>query len=95
MQETYRVLSIDAWRDPEGGWTWNGWYQAGSIHRSTVNEWGWPVNARKALHWFRREGYITKASAGKVAIEDDGYNVVVVARGTREPLFAVEYGCDV
>ena len=32
------------------------------------------------------------AGWGQVAIEDDGYNVVVVERHTREPLYAIEYG---
>ena len=32
------------------------------------------------------------ASKGRVALEDDGYNVVIVNKSTREPLFAIEYG---
>ena len=92
MQETYRILSIDAWRDVEGGWTWSTWYDVGSIDRDALDALTTP---RRILAWLRREGYVTKASAGKVAVYDDGYNIVVVARGTGELLFAIEYGCDV
>jgi len=40
----------------------------------------------------RDAGIITRESRGRVAVEDDGYNVVVMARGTREPLIALAYG---
>lgn len=47
-------------------------------------------SARKLLKLFRdRTGL---AGWGQVAIEDDGYNVVVVERHTRKPLYAIEYG---
>lgn len=29
---------------------------------------------------------------GAVCVEDDGYNVEIQARGTREPLYAIAYG---
>lgn len=39
--KTYRVLSIDAWRECEG-YTWNAWYDAGDITADAIH---W--NARK------------------------------------------------
>jgi hypothetical protein len=33
-------------------------------------------------------------SVGKCAIEDDQYNIVIVERSTRRPLFAIEYEVD-
>lgn len=83
-----KVLSIDAWRDGSG-WTWNTWYTVGEIDKATFETLYTP---RKQLKWFRDEGYLTAESAGKVAIDDDGYNIVVTARGTGQPLFAIEYG---
>jgi hypothetical protein len=40
----------------------------------------------------REAGHLCNGSQGRIAIEDDGYNVVFLARGTREPLLAIEYG---
>lgn len=84
-----RILSIDAWRYGDG-WQWNAWYSAGSIDRETFE--AMEGNARKTLAWFRSEGYLKPTSGGKCAVDDDGYNVVIVDRGTREPLYAIEYG---
>ena len=86
--KTYRILSIDAWREREG-YTWNAWYDAGDITADAIH---W--NARKLLKYFRDNGYLAEKSAGKCAIEDDQYNIVIVERSTRRPLFAIEYGVD-
>ena len=86
--KTYRILSIDAWREYEG-YTWNAWYDAGDITADAIH---W--NARKLLKYFRDNGFLTENSAGKCAIEDDQYNIVIVERSTRRPLFAIEYGVD-
>jgi hypothetical protein len=51
-------------------------------------------NARKLLKYFRDNGFLTEKSAGKCAIDDDQYNIVIVERSTRRPLFAIEYGVD-
>jgi hypothetical protein len=87
--KTYRILSIDAWRECDGGYTWNAWYDAGDIDADAIH---W--NARKILKYFRDNGYLTEKSAGKCAIDDDQYNIVIVERSTRRPLFAIEYGVD-
>ena len=87
------VLSIDAWRYDDG-WTWNNWFKVGTVEpkdfraltrsRAKTN--------RRMIRFFREHGYLSEGSKGRVAIEDDGYNVVVIDKGTREPLFAIEYG---
>lgn len=82
-----KILSIDAWRDSEGGWAWNNWYSVGEIELAATD---W--KPRKLLKWFRDNGYLKESSAGKCAIEDDGYNIVILERGNRRPVFAVEYG---
>lgn len=83
------VLSIDAWRDPEGGWTWNQWFKVGSISQEDYDLLDTP---KKILKWLRKEGILAEGTAGLVAIEDDQYNTVVVWKGTRQPLFAIAYG---
>lgn len=82
-----RILSIDAWREAGGGWTWNQWYSLGTMPREAALS-----STRKLLRYLRNEGLLSRYSCGRVAVEDDGYNLVVVARKTREPLIAVEYG---
>lgn len=87
--EPVNVLNIDAWRDIDGGWTWNNWRYCGRITRRELKALDTP---RRLFAWLRRHGYLSAASAGAVAQEDDGYNLVIVDRVTREPLFAIEYG---
>ena len=83
-----RVLSVDAWREAEGSWGWNNWHHVANVTKAEFEACG--DSARKLLKLFRdRTGL---AGWGQVAIEDDGYNVVVVERHTREPLYAIEYG---
>lgn len=95
-----RILSIDAWRDGPG-WTWNNWHHVGDISKADFEALsddanGAPLQAHKAnrkiLAMFRERGYLRSTSGGKCSVDDDGHNVVVQARGTGEPLFAIEYG---
>lgn len=81
-----RLLSIDSWRD-ECGWTWNNWHSLARVPATWAD-----LPVRKLLWTLREHGYLAASSAGRVAIEDDGYNVVIKARGTGEPLYALEYG---
>lgn len=81
-----RVLSIDAWRDGSS-WTWNNWYSVGYFPLALVG-----LKPRALLREMRERGYLSDASRGRVSIDDDGYNIVICARGTGEPLFAIEYG---
>ena len=82
-----RILSIDAWRNECGGWDWNAWYKVGEIDAI-------PDTNRKILSALREAGYLSDYSKGRVAVEDDGYNLVIMDKGTREPLFAIEYGAN-
>jgi len=84
QENMYRLLSIDAWRN-EDGWTWNNWY--------TIEEdiyLGYPITNRKLLAFCRRNGWLSEESKGKLIVEDDGYNIVILTKGTKEPLYAFE-----
>jgi hypothetical protein len=85
MLPLYRVLSIDAWRELGGGWTWNEWREIGTCP-ATIAE----LKPRPLLKWMRDNGYLKASSVGKAAVEDDGYNVVIVRRGNRQPEIAIE-----
>jgi hypothetical protein len=37
-------------------------------------------------------GYLTALALESAAVEDDDYNIVILDRETREPVFAIEYG---
>ena len=83
-----RILSIIAFKD-DGQWSWDSWRDVGTVEPTFFD-----LSTRGQLKYLRDELYLRRASVGKVAIEDDQYNLVVVDRATREPLFAVEYGCE-
>lgn len=85
----YKILSVEAWRDPEGGWTWNAWYDTGERYESH-----WPKTPREVFARLRELTLLSEASKGNMALEDDGYNLVVTNRNTREPIFAIEYGAE-
>jgi hypothetical protein len=84
-----KILSIDAWASPDGGWDWNQWFHVGDIDKEEFEE---LKTNRQYIKWFRDNEYITKDSAGKVGIHDDQYNIVLIQRKDGMPLFAIEYG---
>lgn len=83
-----RVLSVDAWRDGDG-WTWNDWRNRGFIPLAWCD-----LAPRALLAKLRGHGspILNVPGPGCAAIEDDGYNLVIVYRGTREPVLALAYG---
>jgi len=87
------VLSVDAWRDPDGGWIHNETRDTGERMPRGLHENGSP---RAVLAWFRGVGLLDPTrSPGRVAVETDGADgLEVVARGTREPLFWVPWRED-
>ena len=94
QEKQCKILAIDAWRDLDGGWYWNNWFKRGEITLSTLEGMDKPngkTDARKLLSYFRDELGLY-APAGYCEVVDDGYNYVIQLRGTKEPLYAVEYG---
>ena len=82
------ILSIDAWRDTEGGWFWNASYKIDTIARTEVENY----TARKLLKYMRNANFLSNASKGRVAIEDDGDYITIINRDNGCPLFAIV--CD-
>ena len=85
--KNYDVLSIDAWAgSDEGSWDWNNWHRIGQIEIDINGE------ESRIIEAMIHDGYLSGKARGLVEIEDDQYNLVVVNKETREPLFAIEYG---
>lgn len=81
-----RVLAIDAWRD-DRSWTWNNWHLVGWFPLALID-----ATPRVLLRELRERGFLSATSGGLVRVDDDGYNIVIEARHTGEPLIALEYG---
>jgi len=82
--KAYKVLSIDAWGNEDEGYDWNRWFDAGTIDLVSIDD------NDLVLNEMHHQGFIRSVEG--FDIEDDQYNLVIVDKATREPLFAVEYG---
>ncbi len=79
----YRLVSIDAWRDYDGGWTWNQWY--------TVEDGvylGNDITARRLLKFMRQSGWLTDESKGRVRVDWEWDIIEIQDKNTGEPLLA-------
>lgn len=75
----FDVREIDAWSDPEGGWTWNSSYHIGTMETAG--------DARRALtNYLGKHGISFKLN--RTLIQDDGDVIEIVDRKTKEPLYA-------
>ena len=84
--QTFPVLSIDAWGNETDGYTWNQWFNVGTIDLDLDAE------NRQIIQAMVAAGYLTQQGLDVCDIEDDNYNLVIVDRETREPVLAIEYG---
>lgn len=93
----FKVLSIDAWSDGEGGWTWNNWFYVDEYREEEEG----PLNEENALKFFYHSlGYKGPYHKFKAlySIEDDQYNLVLTnnheSHGEADgmPRYAIEYG---
>lgn len=78
-----KVLSIDAWGNPEDGFAWNNWFHIGDVDDSTTNE--------NVVSVLIEKGILTELARTEAVVDDDGYNYVIQDK-TGLPLFAVEHG---
>ena len=84
--QTFPVLSIDAWGNPDEGYEWNSWHKVGTIDIDLDDE------NRDIVRAMVNAGYLTPKGLDVATVEDDGYNLVIVDIETGEPAFAIEYG---
>jgi hypothetical protein len=84
--KTFPVLSIDAWGNQEDGYEWNQWFNVGTIDLDLDAE------NRDIIRAMVDAGYLTALALESADVEDDGYNIVILDKETREPVFAIEYG---
>jgi hypothetical protein len=83
--KTFPVLSIDAWGNLEDGYEWNQWFNVGTIDLDLDAE------DRQIIQAMVNAGYLTQQGLDVCDVEDDDYNLVIVDRETREPVYAIEY----
>jgi hypothetical protein len=84
--KTFPVLSIDAWGNLEDGYEWNQWFNVGNIDLDLDAE------DRDIIRAMVNAGYLTTLALESAEVEDDGFNIVILDKETREPVFAIEYG---
>jgi hypothetical protein len=84
--KTFPVLSIDAWGNETDGYEWNQWFNVGSIDLDLDAE------DRQIIQAMVNAGYLTALALESAEVEDDGFNIVILDKETREPVFAIEYG---
>ena len=82
---TFPVLSIDAWGNLEDGYDWNACYKVGSIDLDLDAE------NRDIIRAMVNAGYLTALALESAEVEDDGFNIVILDKETREPVYAIEY----
>lgn len=85
-----RIVSIEAWREPEGGWTWNNQWLVAELSREQAEKLTTP---RKLCRYLREIGRLSEHSRGRVRVEHtagDPDMYEVCDKGTGEPLFALE-----
>lgn len=87
-EKTYQIeiRSIDAWREPcpDACWTWNASYMLEN-DIFIVGE----ITARRILNLLRKWGYLSKASKGKLSVQDAGDLIEIRLKSTQEPILAV------
>ena len=77
---SYDIREIDAWIDPDGGWSWNSSFHIGTMETAAKDE-------KRALSAFlKKRGICFKLN--RTIIYDDGSIIEIQDRKTKEPLFA-------
>ena len=80
------VISISALGN-SSSWDWNDVHYVGMAPASLTKR-----SPRRILRWMRENDFLAESSKGKMEVVDDGYNLVIAFRHTREPLLALVYG---
>lgn len=82
----FLVRQVDAWADPDGGWTYNDVWNIGTLStKASVGK-----GEKHALTAFlRKRGYIFKRGCIRICFDGDNYEIQ--NRKTGEPLFDAVY----
>jgi hypothetical protein len=88
--KSFPVLSIDALGNQEDGYDWNSWHKVGTIDLDLNLD-----ADRDIIRAMVNAGYLTATGLDVCDIDDDGFNIVIVDKETREPVFAIEYGSTI
>lgn len=79
----FLVRQVEAWADPDGGWTYNNVFVIGEVKTKAKNE-------KKAITAFlRRNGIVFRKNRTRIWFDGDNYEIV--DRKTGEPLFDAVY----
>lgn len=86
----YRLLSIDAWADcceceenTPMCWTWNNWHCFAKIDFK---------NEKELIPYLIANNFLKKSALTECEVVDDQFNLVIVQKSDRMPIFALEYG---
>ena len=81
-----KILSIDAWKDITGSWTWNDVYTIGHIESEDLE----PLTTnQKLLKYMRDNGFLGHRSQGLVKIESDDSYITFLNRSNDCPFLAI------
>lgn len=80
----FDVLDVDAWIDPEGGWTYNAAYNIGRF-KTRGNE------KRAFIRYLNKRGIYFKKGRTLLDVQDGGNVIEIQDRKTKQPLFAAVY----
>ena len=90
--EWFPVLEIDAWGgDEEGSWDWNSWAYVGHVQINL----DLPSTHNDIIQLMINRGFLREDCADLVEVDDDGFNLVILDKETKEPCFAIEYGSKI
>lgn len=79
----YRLVSIDAWRDCDGGWQWNQWYTVEDSVSIPNN-----MTTRQLLKLMRDRGWLTDESKGRVRVAWEWDIIEIQDKNTGAPWLA-------
>ena len=85
----FKLLSIDAWRESEGGWSWNNYFLVEDGIYILESE----LTPRKIARMLRKWGYLSEYSKGRIHVdmcpEYSDWFIEIQDKDTGEPVFAL------
>lgn len=82
----FLVRQVDAWADPDGGWTYNTVWNIGEVRTKAKNE------KKAIINYLRRKGIVFKQGCTRINFDGDNYEIA--DRKTGMPLFDAVFMTD-